>query len=237
MRVLGIVPARAGSARVPRKNIRIIGGRPLVAWVLEAAIEAQLVDHVVVSSDSDAVLEIAERISPGSALERPKALCGASSPAIDYVTHALESVEERAGAPSYDAVAILQPSSPFTRPIDIDATVSLLHTSGADSAVTITRVPHDLHPVKFKYLDGNVLVPLIEDERGRASPGDLSEVFVRNGSVYCARRSTITRGTILGDVSVGYIMPRELSVDINDEFDFEFAEFLASRMQEPIGPH
>ena len=229
MRVLGIVPARGGSLRVRDKNIRSLGGRPLVAWVLETALAAASLDQVVVSSDSSEVLAIAEDLAPGSALLRPAPLCEADSPAIDYVTHALEHVESGASG-AFDAVAILQPSSPFTRPTDIDATVALLESSGADSAVSVTRVPHDLHPVKFKYMRDGMLTALLDDERGRASPAQLPEVYVRNGSVYCSRRDTINQGTILGNTSAGYEMPRSRSVDINDEFDMEFAEFLATRI-------
>jgi CMP-N,N'-diacetyllegionaminic acid synthase len=209
----------------------MIQGRPLVEWTLRAALGSHLLDRVLVSSDSEEVLELAARISPDSPLRRPDHLCLADSKAIDYVKHALGVAEAASpGGQPYSAVAILQPSSPFTRPIDIDSTISLLQRSGAESAVSVTQVPHDLHPVKFKYFDGEQLMPLFESERDRSTPRDLPAVYVRNGSVYCTRRSTIMAGSILGESSVGYVMPREYSVDINDEFDLRFADFLAAQL-------
>lgn len=226
MRVLGIIPARKGSQRVPGKNMRKLIGKPLVAWVLEAALASTL-DQVVVSSDDPEVLKLAEELAPGSALPRPQEICTSSSPAIEYVKHAISATSH--DKRTFDAVAIIQPSSPFTRASDIDGTVQLLETSDTDSAVTVVQVPHDLHPVKFKFLQDGLLLPVVEDEAGRASPEHLSEVYVRNGSVYCSRLTSIELGSILGNTSAGYVMPRERSVDINDEFDFAFAKFLAER--------
>ncbi len=230
MRVLGIVPARGGSVRVPRKNIRLFGGRPLVEWAVRAALGATTLDRVVVSSDDPEVLELAGRLLPRGALTRPAELATSTAPAIGYVQHALDVVEAEDGL-RYDAIAIVQPTSPFTDGSDIDATVDLLARSGADSAVTVVRVAHDVHPVKMKSLDGDRLVALLEEERGRMAEADLPEVYVRNGAVYAATRATIDRGLIVGDDCRAVVMPRERSVDINDELDLAFAEFLLARAQ------
>lgn len=140
MRVLGIIPARAGSKRLPRKNVRLLGGRPLVLWAIEAARAARAIDRLVVSSDDEEVLELARACDPTLALQRPPELAGDTSPAIDYVRHALRSLEVDEGR--FDAVTILQPSSPFTRAEDIDGTIALLRESGADSAVSIVELDH-----------------------------------------------------------------------------------------------
>jgi CMP-N,N'-diacetyllegionaminic acid synthase len=228
MRVLGIVPARGGSVRVPRKNTRPFGGRPLVEWAIDAALGASSLDRVVVSSDDAEVLALAERLVPGGAMARPAELATSTAPAIGYVRHALD-VAEGADAGRFDAVVIVQPTSPFTTGSDIDATVDLLSRSGADSTVTVVRVAHDVHPVKLKTLDGDRVVAYLQEERGRMAESDLTEVYVRNGAVYAATRATIDGGVILGDDCRAVVMPRERSVDINDEFDLEFAEFLLSR--------
>ncbi len=244
MRVLGIIPARAGSKRVLRKNLRLLQGKPLVAWAIEAARGARRIDRLIVSSDDDEVLEIARRFDASLPFRRPAELAADDSPAIDYVRHALRTLErvEADQLPSlsgrgqgegesdrFDAIAILQPSSPLTLPTDIDATIDLLDASGADTAVSVVEVDHALHPTKFKTLDGDRLQPFYEEERGRMAAHELPRVFVRNCSVYAIRRATIERGQIIGRDCRGYVMPRERSIDINDEMDLALAEWMLSR--------
>jgi CMP-N-acetylneuraminic acid synthetase len=231
MRTLAIVPARGGSKRVPRKNVRLLGGKPLVVRSIEAARAARLVTRVVVSSDDAEVLALARAIDPALALERPAAISGDLAPAIDYVRHALTTLEER--EPRFDAIVIVQPSSPLTLPADIDATVELLRSSGADSAVTVMKLDHAIHPVKLKRLAGDRLLPYLEEERGRMAEHELPALYVRNCAVYASRREVIDAGQIIGNDCRAHVMPRERSVDINDELDFKFAEFLFATTPEP----
>lgn len=226
MRVLGIIPARAGSRRLPGKNTRPLLDKPLVAWVIEAALQASSVSRLVVSSDDPGVLAIARAYRPGIALTRPPHLASDTAAPILYVQHALDvlEIEER-----FDAVAIIQPTSPLTTPGDIDATLAVLDVSGADSAVSVVKVEHALHPAKFKVLLEDRLLPYVEDERGRMAAHDLPEVYVRNGSVYAVRRDVIADGLIIGNDCRAYVMPRARSIDINDEMDLAFAEFLIRR--------
>src|SRR5690349_10663573 len=135
-KVLGIIPARGGSKRVPRKNVRLLGGKPLVARSIETALASRRLARVVVSSDDEEVLEIARRYEPSQALRRPAELSGDTSLAIEFVRHALAVLEE-AGEGPFDVVAIIQPSSPFTEPADVDGVLNLLAASGAESAVSV----------------------------------------------------------------------------------------------------
>ncbi|HTM54643.1 MAG TPA: acylneuraminate cytidylyltransferase family protein [Pirellulales bacterium] len=224
---MGIIPARRGSKRLPRKNVRPLGGKPLVAWIIEAARLAKRLDRVVVSSDDPEVLQVASTYDRTLPLERPADLATDQSPAIDFVRHALERTAS--GDQPFDAIAILQPTSPFTLPDDIDRTIELLERSGADSAVTVMRLDHAIHPAKLKSLSGDRLLPYLEEERGRMAAHELPDVYVRNCSVYVTRRATIERGQVIGDDCRAYVMPRERSLDINDEQDFLFAEFLLSK--------
>jgi CMP-N-acetylneuraminic acid synthetase len=228
MQVLGIIPARGGSKRVPRKNVRSLQGKPLVAWTIEAGLAARRIARLVVSSDDPEVLEIARKHGSDLALERPAELAADGSPSIDFVHHALQ-ILEREGKYRFDAVAILQPSSPLTLPIDIDATIGLLESSGAECAVSVMKLEDAPHPAKFKVFEGNRLRPYLEAERGRMSSQELPDVYVRNGAVYATRRAAIDRGEIVCEDCAGYLMPRERSVDINYEIDWQFLEFLLSR--------
>jgi len=228
MRTLAIIPARGGSKRVQGKNIRLLGGKALVARSIEAALGARTLDQIVISSDSSNVLSIARSYDKCIALRRPASLATDTSPAIDYVKHALESLESGGGGP-FDAVVILQPSSPFTSPEDIDGTVKLLESTGADSAVSIMRVDHAIHPIKLKVLKGDRLLAYLQEEEGRVAEHELPTLYVRNGSVYATRRDMIEGGQTIGRDCRGYLMPPERSVDINTELDLLFAEFLVNR--------
>lgn len=224
MKVLGIIPARAGSKRVPRKNLQLLGGKPLVAWAIELGRGVATIDRLVVSSDDDEVLTIAAGYDAALPLRRPAELAGDTSPAIDYVRHALAAAGDGA-----DAICILQPTSPLTVPSDVEATLALLAASGAESAVTVVKLDHAIHPAKLKTLAGDRLLPYLEDEAGRMAEHELPALYVRNGAVYATRRDVLARGRILGDDCRAHVMPRARSIDINDELDLRFAEFLLAR--------
>jgi CMP-N-acetylneuraminic acid synthetase len=206
----------------------LLGGKPLVARALESALGAKLLNRVVVSSDDDEVLSVVEHLAPQCVLRRPQEIAGDQAPAIDYVRHALETLEST-DTGRFEMVVIVQPSSPFTLPEDIDAVVTLLENSPANSAASVMEVDHATHPLKLKRMDGPRLLPYLEEERGRMAAHELPKLFVRNCSVYAAKRSAVDRGEIVTSDCVGYIMPRERSLDINDETDWLFAEFLFER--------
>jgi CMP-N,N'-diacetyllegionaminic acid synthase len=224
MTTLGIIPARGGSKRVLRKNLQPLAGKPLVDWALEAALGARRLETVVLSSDDDEILDRGRAHARVIALRRPTELATDTAPAIEYVRHALSVLERE--PEHFDTIVIVQPSSPLTLPEDIDKTVALLDRSGADSAVSVVALDHWIHPTKLKLLEGDRLLPYLEDECGRMASHELPTVYVRNCSVYAARRATIERGLIVGEDCRAYPMPRERSVDINSELDLAFARFL-----------
>ncbi len=224
MNIVGIVPARAGSKGLVRKNVRVLGDKPLVQWAMDAALTARTLSALYVSSDDPDVLDLARARAGAIALERPADLAADDSPAIDYVRHVLAAYE--ASGQRADAVCIVQPTSPFTLGDDVDACVEVLEQTGADTVVTVVEMPHDVHPVKAKRLVGGRLEPYLEEERGRMSKADLPPAYVRNCSVYLTRREVVESGVIIGQDCRGVVMPRARSVDINDAFDFRFAQFL-----------
>lgn len=229
-KVLGIVPARKGSKRVPDKNFRNFGGKPLFTHVVDSALKSTLLTDIVISTDHPKIIEYATLNYPGvRALSRPPELSEDGSPALDYVDHVLAFMKRELNK-TYDIVVILQPSSPFTLPEDIDNTISLLVSSGADSAVSVVRLDHMVHPFKMKQMVGDKLVPFIEEEKNRMAAHELPEIFVRNCSVYASKTDVIiNKRSIIGDDCRGYTMPYERSVDINEMIDFEFAEFLYNK--------
>lgn len=224
MRVLGLVPARGGSSRVPGKNLARLGGSTLVRRALETALEARCFGVVALSSDDDEILAEADGLDV-VALRRPAELATATSLARDVALHALRELDEPYGP--FDAVAIVQCTSPFTAPEDVAGTVALLEQTGAESVVTVARAEAAHHTLKLKRLEGDRLLPYLEDDR-LAPSHELPALWVRNGSVYAFRRDVVERGLEADDVR-GYEMPQERSFDIDTARDLAFAEFLVGR--------
>jgi CMP-N,N'-diacetyllegionaminic acid synthase len=221
MKVLGIVPARGGSTRVPRKNLALLGGKTLVRRALETSLGAGCFDVIALSSDDDEILAEADGLDV-VALKRPPKLASSTARARDVVGHALDALEDPA-AP-FDAVAIVQCTSPFTAPEDVAKTIELLERSGAESAVSVVRLDAALHPAKLKRLEGDRLLPFLEDDRLTPSH-ELPPLWVRNGSVYAFRRDVARAGLEAHDVR-GYEMPPERSLDIDTPRDLALAELL-----------
>jgi CMP-N,N'-diacetyllegionaminic acid synthase len=222
VRTLGLVPARGGSRRVPRKNLADVGGKTLVRRALETALAARCFEIVALSSDDDEILAQAEGLAV-AVLRRPPELATSRARAADVVRHALGELE--VGDSPFDAVAVVQATSPFTAPSDIAGTVDLLRRTGAGSAVSVVRLEAALHPAKLKRLDGDRLIPFFEDDR--LSPShELPPVWVRNGSVYVFSRA-VAVGDLEADDVRGYEMPHERSLDIDTPRDLEIARYLA----------
>lgn len=231
-KILAIIPARAGSKRVVNKNIRKLGGKSLVERAMELASSLPyLIDKVVLSSDGDLLLEEAKKFPNVIALKRPEDISGDKAPAITYVQHALQEVEK--SGDHYDIVVILQPSSPFTLPQDVEETIKKLDfENGIEASVSVMECDHAYHPMKLKRLTGSTLHSYLEDEKGKTAAHEIPMLYVRNGSVYVVSRKLVDQGIIISDRSNAHVMPRERSIDINDELDFSFAEFMFLKMKD-----
>jgi CMP-N,N'-diacetyllegionaminic acid synthase len=222
LRVLALVPARGGSTRVPKKNLAVVGGRTLVRRALDTAIAAGCFNEVAVSSDSEEILAETAGIEV-TAVRRPAELASPSARAYDVVVHALDELDP--GRDRFDALAVVQCTSPFTSPADLVGAIELLERSGADSVVSVSRVDAGAHPLKLKVLDGDRLRPFLDDDRLTPSH-DLPPLWTRNGSIYAIRSAVIRQGEMLGRDVRGYEMPPERSYDIDTPRDLAFARFL-----------
>ena len=220
MKTLGLVPARGGSTRVPGKNLARLGGRTLVRRALETALAAGCFELVALSSDDDEILAEAAGVDV-VALRRPPEISTETSRASEVALHALRELGD------FDALAIVQCTSPFTAPEDIRGAVELLEQTGAESVVTVAVADAAYNPLKLKRLVGDRLLPYLEDDR-LAPSHELETLWVRNGSVYAFRRDVVERGLEAEDVR-GYAMPRERSFDIDTAEDLAFAQFLVEQ--------
>jgi CMP-N-acetylneuraminic acid synthetase len=231
VKILAVVPARGGSTRVPRKNLVRLGGRTLVRRALETSLAAACFESVALSSDLGEILAEADGLSGVVPLERPAELATDAAGSYGVVVDALARLDPERSR--YDAVAVVQCTSPFTAPEDLRGAVALLERSGAPSVVSVVRVDPADHPLKLKVLDGDRLLPFVAED-GLARGQDLPPLWRRNGSVYLSRMSVLEGGALLDPEDVrGYEMPAERSYDIDSPTDVAFAEFLVERGLRP----
>lgn len=228
--VVGIVPARTGSQRVPNKNFRSFGGRPLVEHTIDHALLSNRLDRVVVSSDHpDPKAVVATRYLP-LFIPRPAEIADGHAKGYTYVEHALEWLADE-HAERFTHFVVLPPTAPLRRIGDIDDCVDKLLAERCDTVVTIVDVNHMFHGVKQKRLQGDRLEPAFESEKGRSAYTELPPLYVRNCAIYASRVSVLEGKSLIGADCRAVTVPPKFSVDINDELDFEFAEFLFNKQK------
>jgi CMP-N-acetylneuraminic acid synthetase len=233
MRVLGVIPARGGSKGVPRKNVRLLGGRPLLQWTADAALAAERLARVVLSTDDLEIAEIGRACGIDVPFLRPAELARDDTPTLPVVQDVLRRLEE--GGERYDAVCLLQPTSPFRSADDIDACIELLESSAADSVISVLRVPAEYNPHWVYFRDGDGALQLSTGEpqpipRRQALP----PAYHRDGTVYVTRRDAVLEeGSLYGARTVGYEMDPRRSVNIDTEADWDRAERMLEERMAP----
>ncbi len=231
MSVLGLVVARGGSKGVPRKNIRLLAGKPLLQYTAEAALQARRLSRVVLSTEDEEVAAVGRSCGLEVPFMRPLPLAGDSTPGFDVVYHALGWLE--AHGARFDAVCVLQPTSPFRRAEDVDACVQLLESTGADAVVSILPVPTEYNPhwVYFRQEDGRLSLSTGE-ETPIARRQELPLAFHREGSVYVTTRDTVMVGrSLYGKCLMGYEVNPSASLNIDTVSDWDRAEALLAASQ------
>ncbi|MEM8993226.1 MAG: acylneuraminate cytidylyltransferase family protein [Acidobacteriota bacterium] len=233
-RVLAVIPARGGSKGVVRKNLRPLGGRPLIAHTIEAALAVRRrLDALVVSTDDPEIAEVARGHGVEVPFLRPRELAGDTVPTVPVLQHAVEEMETRRRV-RFDAVLLLQPTAPFRSAADIEAVIDLLaERPDFDSVISVVRV-FAAHPILMKRIgDGGELLPFAVEEREGTRRQDYDPpAFMRNGALYLTRRGPLMeRGSIWGRRICPYVMPEERSHNIDSEIDLLVAEALWNRAQ------
>ncbi|CAN5211800.1 acylneuraminate cytidylyltransferase family protein [soil metagenome] len=222
-RVLGIVPARAGSQGLPGKNVRPLAGRPMIDWTLAAAQESRILDRLVVSTDDEAVCAAADSMGV-EIVRRPPELASATASVVDAIDHVLRMVE---GA--WDYVVLLQPTSPLRTVEDIDGAVRLCDSRGAPSVIGVSPMPKPAGFYGRVLADGGFV-------RNAPEP---DEAVVINGAVYVGRPEVLFRDrSFQSEGSLAWTMPPVRGWDVDTLFDFVVCEALRSHLQdddEPLG--
>lgn len=217
---LAIVPARGGSKRLPRKNILELNGKPLITWSIEAGLNSKYIDKLIVSSDNQKILEIAQLFG-ASTLTRPAELSIDTATTFDVLKHAIEHNEH------YDYVILLQPTSPLRNAKHIDAAIELLLKKKADAIVSVCKVSHSPLWCNTLPIDDSFNSFLSKEIKNKRSQ-DLQTYYRLNGAIYiCNTNRLIQEQTIIFDDNIfAYKMEPEDSVDIDTKMDFLYTEFL-----------
>jgi len=201
MKVLGLIPARGGSKGVPRKNLADVGGRPLIAFSIETGLAAQRIDRLIVSADDDEIAEVARGLGADVPFVRPTDLADDVAPMLGVAQHALQALAN--DGDMFDAVCLLQPTSPLRPPELVDGCIGLLESKSATSVVTVRSIPPEFNPAWAISIDGEGYASWFgggRDPIGRRQ--DLPPAFHRDGLVYVARSSTVLEGSLYGEVVV-----------------------------------
>jgi CMP-N,N'-diacetyllegionaminic acid synthase len=227
MQVLGVIPARGGSKGIPQKNLRLIAGRPLLAYTADAVRDCRRLSRTIVSTDDPAIAEAARTFGLEVPFMRPPDLASDTALMAPVLQHAVVEMASRGFV--VDAVVLLQPTSPLRRARHIDAAVDLLESSGADSVVSVVEVPHQFNPVSVMRLDGDRLAPFL-DGPPILRRQDKPRLFARNGpAVLAVRAAVLHTGSLYGDDCRPLVMTPEESMDIDSLLDIDVVECLLAR--------
>jgi CMP-N,N'-diacetyllegionaminic acid synthase len=218
MRTLGVIPARGGSKGLPRKNIRPLLGKPLVAWTIDQTRASSLLDLTVVSTDDEEIAEIARQHGGHVPFLRPPELARDETPIIDVLRHLLQALEPQ----RFDVVALCEPTSPLRRPGDIDGALRLLaeHGDEADAVISVGEV-HTESPFICKVVEGLFIRPFVENEPVPYQRQQVRPVYFPYGIVYAAKsEALVSHGTFYQQRSLPFYLERWQNYEIDDLYDF-----------------
>jgi CMP-N,N'-diacetyllegionaminic acid synthase len=231
-RVLAVIPARGGSKGVPRKNIRLVCGKPLIAYTIETARAAGVFYRVIVSSDDQEIIAVSREYGADVPFVRPSELAQDETPMVPVIRHAVEFIEDKDEV-ILDYVCVLQPTEPLRTVNDIRAAIRKILDTGADSVISVCRMD-DLHPVFMKRIENDRLLPFCLPEPEGLRRQDVSPpAYVRNGVVYVAKRDVLMkRNSLYGEDCRPYVMPPESYLTVDTELQLRLVELLLREQQQ-----
>lgn len=230
MKILGVITARGGSKSIPRKNIKDLVGKPLIAWTIEAAKQSGVFNRVILSTDSEEIVAVGKQWGVEVPFMRPAELAQDTTPHLPVMQHAVTWLKDHE---SYepDYVAILQPTAPLRQAFHLREAVELLTKTGADSVVSMAEIPGHFSPywaVKVNEQGLGTLLISGEPIRKRiARRQSLPKAYTNSGAIYIFRAALLfdpTEPNFYGDKVAAYIMEDKYNVNIDDSEDWELAE-------------
>jgi N-acylneuraminate cytidylyltransferase len=221
-RILGTISARGGSKGVPGKNIRDLGGLPLIAWTIREARRSAMIDRLIVSLDDEGILAVARSHGAETPFTRPAELARDDTPGVDPVLHVVEAIKPDA----YDYIVLLQPTSPLRTVEDIAGCIAACLDADLPCVISVTEADKSPYYM-FTMAPNGLMSPVIPQQSFHTRRQDLPRVFMPNGAVYVADCAWLARTrSYLTPETRGFEMPRERSQDIDGLLDFDICELL-----------
>lgn len=223
--MIAIIPARGGSKGLPGKNIRLLSGKPLIAYTIEAAKKSKYISRIIVSTDSSEIAEVAIKYGAEFPFLRPEHLATDTSLAVETYLHAIYEIEKKDNI-LIDEIMILLPTSPLRKSEDIDKAIELFIEKKADSVISYCK---EFHPISWhKHINEEGKLINIFDDNLKNRQEEKTTYFP-NGSIYIFKKSVLEKKVYYTDNSYAYLMDRKSSVDIDNLEDFEYTEFLLDK--------
>mgnify|MGYP006102774127 CR=1 FL=1 len=219
--VFAVIPARGGSKGLVGKNIALIGGKPMIAWSIQAAQESKYIDHTVLSSDDEHIISLAKDFGCDAPFIRPAELSTDISSTGDVLIQALDQMKD-----IYDYLVLLQPTSPLRITEDIDGAIKKCHDAGAPACVS--GCAPNKSPYLMYHLDKDEkMKAVVNSKHMKDRRQDLPKVFSPNGAVFVARVSWFRKNlTFYGSDTIAYSMPEERSIDVDTILDLTLVKAL-----------
>lgn len=221
---LAIIPARSGSKGLPGKNKKILNGKPLISWTIEAAKKSKYITDIVVSSDDSDILKIAKQYGPNTPLQRPAILSSDTASSMEVILHVLEQKT------NYDYMVLLQPTSPLRTEKHIDQMIEQMLRANKPLSVSVTEAEPSPYLI-YEITDRGENIPLIPVPHPTRRQ-DYKKYYMLNGAIYIADTQLIqTTKTFLTNDTLLYKMPRKFSYDIDTLEDFLICEVLQQNQE------
>lgn len=222
MKIIGVIPARFGSKGIKNKNIANLNGKPLIYYTIKS-IKKSKIKKFIVSSDSNKILNISKKYGVRNLFLRPKKFSLDSTRSIELFKYLRNELEKYF---IFDAIMILQPTSPLRSYRDINKAIYLFNNNKCDSVISVSPVG-GAHPARVKYLNKNkyIIDPKFSEKKEGQNRQELRSAYIKNGAIYLFKKENLDKNTIKGKKSLAMIMPRNLSINIDDYYDLEIAKF------------
>jgi CMP-N-acetylneuraminic acid synthetase len=219
-----VIPARGGSKGVPRKNIKLLAGKPLLQYTVEVALSAPALSKVVLNTDDEEIAAVGRELGLEVPFMRPAELALDNTPTLPVLQHTLQWFAER--GETYDALCLLQPTSPLRTKEDIEECVKLMLRDDLDAVLSVLPVPHEYNPHWVYFLNEEGLLQLSTGEKQPIPRRQsLPAAYHREGAIYLTRSKVILeQNSLYGDKVGGYVMKNPVSINIDTMKDWEEAE-------------
>lgn len=222
--ILGIIPARGGSKGIPKKNLYLLNGKPLINFTIEAAKKASLLTKFIVSTDSEEIAGVAKQYGADVPFIRPEELATDTVLSVDVVKHAVAEMENQ-GNVRYDYLVLLQPTTPLRPPGCIDEAINKLIKTGCDTVITMVDVGAN-HPARMYRIENDRLVSIMDEGVSMRPRQELPPIYIRSGDVYaCKRNIPFEKGSLIGNDCRAVIIPPERAINIDSMRDLILAEY------------